>query len=152
VDLLELIRPMPMFKHFSPEEIKSFAAMTDALHEYNKGDIIIEEGDLMSSLYLLIRGSILITKSGYNTPISRLNPGAVFGEMSFLTRKPRYSNVIANDTSLVMKMDDAFFEKISPQLKDKLKDYLIELLINRLDTMNESLSKIAKYTRNFTLK
>ena len=152
MDLFELIQPMPLFKHFSEDEVRAFAAMTSALHEFKKGDVIIEEGDRMSSLYLLIQGSILITKSGYNTPISRLNPGAVFGEMSFLTKKPRYSNVIANDTALVMKMDDPFFEKIPPGIKDKLKDYLIELLINRLDTMNESLSKIAKYTRNFSLK
>ena len=152
MDLFAIIHDMPIFKNFTEDEIKGLITMEQALQEFRKGDVIIREGDKLSSLYLLIQGTILITKSGYDTPISRLNPGAVFGEMSFLTKKPRFSNVIANDNVQVMKMDEVFFKDIRPEIKDKIKDYLIELLINRLDTMNESLSKIAKYTRNFSLK
>jgi CRP-like cAMP-binding protein len=143
---------MPIFKNFTEDEVKGLAGMKQALQDFKKGEVIIREGDRLSSLYLLVQGSILITKSGYDTPISRLNPGSVFGEMSFLTKKPRYSNVIANDNVRVVKMDEVFFNDIRPEIKDKIKDYLIELLINRLDTMNESLSKIAKYTRNFSYK
>jgi CRP/FNR family cyclic AMP-dependent transcriptional regulator len=152
VTLYDTIKNMPMFRHFSAAQIKSFAEMEIGLKQFEKNDVIINEGDQLTSLYLLIEGTILITKTGYQTPISRLTPGAVFGEMSFLTKKPRYSNVIANERVRVMKMDDDFFKVVSVEIKDKIKDYLIELLINRLDTMNESLSKIAKYTRNYSIK
>ena len=141
-----------MFRHFSAAEINSFAEIGHGLRQFEKNDVIINEGDRLTSLYLLIKGTILITKTGYQTPISRLTPGAVFGEMSFLTKKPRFSNVIANEPVQVMKMDDDFFNVVSIEVKDKIKDYLIELLINRLDTMNESISKIAKYTRTYTIK
>jgi hypothetical protein len=71
--------------------------------------------------------------------------------MSFFSKKPRYSNVVANETVLVVKMDDNFFRKIDPEIKDKIKNYLIELLVNRLDIMNETLGKISTYARGYTL-
>lgn len=150
--LYELIDDMPMFKFFSEKEKKEFVAMEHSLLGFNQDDIIIQEGDAFSSLYLLIKGTILITKTGENTPLSKLTAGAVFGEMSFLTKKPRFTNVVANEKVLVMKMDDDFFRKVRPEIKDRIKDYLIELLINRLDAMNESLSKISRYARSYTLK
>jgi hypothetical protein len=48
-------------------------------------------------------------------------------------------------------MDDIFFRKIDPEIKDKIKNYLIELLVNRLDVMNETLGKISTYARGYTL-
>ena len=101
---------------------------------------------------MLIKGTVLITKTGSDTPLSELVPGAIFGEMSFLSNKPRYSNVIAKDTVIVMKMDEVFFQKLKPAIRDKIKDYLIDLLISRLDTMNETLSKISQYAQRRRLK
>jgi len=148
--LYEQIKDMPMFEHFSENEIKGFAEMKHSLLVFNKDDVIIQEGGLFTSLYLLIMGSLWITKNGYDTPLSTLKPGAIFGEMSFLTVKPRPSNAIAIEKVMVMKMDKEFFRKAKPEIRDRIKDYLVEILVNRLDTMNESLSKITKYTRNFT--
>jgi CRP-like cAMP-binding protein len=149
--LYDLIQEMPLFKHFSEEEKKRFAEIKHSLLKYKKDDYIIKEGDTYTSLYLLVRGTIAITKSGYETPISILKAGAIFGEMSYFTKKPRFSNVIAEGDVVVLKMDDAFFQKIGPTIREKINSYLMELLISRLDAMNESLSKIAKYARGFTL-
>ena len=74
--------------------------------------------------------------------IATLKPGAIFGEMSFLSNKPRSSDVIANEDVLVIKMDNDFFKKINHELKDKVKNYLIELLVERLNNVNESLKEV----------
>ena len=147
MSLFEEFDDIPMFQNFSEKEKRGIGEMHDAVLAYKKDDIIIEEGKQISSLYLLVKGAVMITKTGHKSPISRLLPGAVFGEMSFLTKKPRFSNVVADEDVLVIKMDPDFFNSVTPDIKDKIKDYLIELLINRLDTMNESLSKISKFTR-----
>ena len=149
--LIDSIDEIPMFKSFTENEKRIFAKLEHSLLGFKKDDVIIREGDTFTSLYLLIKGTILITKLGYNMPIAKLSQGALFGEMSFFTKKPRFSNVIANENVLVMKLDKAFFEKVNPEIKDKIKDYLIELLINRLDSMNESLIKISKFARGSTL-
>ena len=147
--LYEQIKDMPMFEHFLENEIKGFAEMENSLLVFNKDDVIIKERSLFTSLYLLIMGSLWITKTGFDTPLSTLKPGAIFGEMSFLTVKPRPSNVVAIEKVMIMKMDKEFFRNAKPEIRDRIKDYLIEILVNRLDTMNESLSKITKYTRNY---
>jgi len=149
--LYDMIATMPLFENFSEEEKKTFAQMDHSLLAFNKGDIIIREGDHYTSLYLLIRGSAQVTKTGYGSPIAQLKPGSVFGEISFLTHRARQSNVIAYEKILALKIDDDFFDKIEPSMRDNIKNYLIELLAGRLDRMNEALSKIAKYARGYAV-
>jgi len=151
MSLYEMIKDIPLFKNFSEEDKKMFAQMKHSVLAYNKGDTIIGEGDHYASLFLLIRGSALVTRKGYDSPVAKLKAGSVFGEISFLTRRPRQSNVIANENILTLKIDDGFFNKVDPAIRDKIKNYLIELLANRLDSMNEALSKIAKYARGYAV-
>ena len=151
MSLYEMIKDIKLFNKFSEEDKKMFAGMDHSVLAYNKGDIIIKEGDHYTSLFLLIRGSALVTRKGYDSPVAKLKAGSVFGEISFLTHRPRQSNVIANENLLAIKIDDELLDKVDPAIRDKLKNYLIELLANRLDSMNEALSKIAKYARGYAV-
>jgi len=125
--------------------------MDHSVLAYNKGDVIIKEGDHYTSLFLLIRGSAQVTRKGYNSPVAKLKAGSLFGEISFLTHRPRQSNVTANENLLAIKIDDGFLDKVDPEMRDKMKNYMIELLANRLDSMNEALSKIAQYARGYAV-
>ncbi len=147
MQLIDTLNKIPMFNHFTENEKKMFAKLEYSLLGFKNDDVIIREGDAFTSLYILIKGTIIITKAEISTPIATLSQGALFGEMSFFTKKPRYSNVIAKENVLVMKLDKSFFDVVDVGIKDKIKDYLIELLINRLDATNESLSKISKFAR-----
>lgn len=151
MSILETIKDFQMFKHFSATEKKLFAEIEHSLLGFNKDDTIIKQGEECSSLYLLVKGTVFITKTGHTTPICKLAPGAIFGEMSFFSKKPRHSSVIANETVVAVQMDDNFFSKINPEIRDKIKNYLIELLVNRLDVMNDTLGKISTYARGYTL-
>ena len=148
---LELIANFPMFKYFTEQEIQQFIKLKISYQKFQKGNVIIRQGDVDTSLYLLIVGTVSILKHGSNIPIATLKPGDVFGEMSFLTKKPRHTDVLADKDVLVIRMDDDFFEKIDLVMKDKIKDYLIELLISRLDQMNEAISHIEAFAHIHTL-
>ena len=147
MSLYEKIQDIEMFKHFTESEKQLFSSLEHSILGFNDGDFIIKEGDKNISLYVLIKGKVNITKAGNDLPLASLYPGAIFGEMSFLSKKPRYSNVVAEDAVIVIKMDGEFFRSVPPEIKDKIKDYLIELLIHRLDTMNEALSKISRFAQ-----
>lgn len=149
--LYDMIENIPLFNKFSEAEKKKFAKLDHSVLAFNKGDTIIKEGEHYTSLYLLIRGSAQVTRTGYDSPIALLKAGSVFGEISFLTRRARQSNVIAHENILALKIDDDFFAKLDATMRDKIKNYLIELLANRLDSMNEALSKIAKYARGYAV-
>ena len=148
--LYEMINEMDMFENFSEKEKKAFAKMDHAIAEYKKDDVIIREGDSFTSIYLLLRGGVLITKNRYGSQIrlAKLKPGEIFGEMSYFSKKLRQSTIIAHDDDvMVLKMDDDFFQKAKPAIRDKVKDYFIKVLCDRLDIMNESIMKISKLMR-----
>lgn len=117
--------------------------LTRPITTFDVGKIIIHEGAEHGAFYLLLQGSVLVTKAGYDYVMAQLSPGAIFGEMSFFTKKPRHTNVIASDDVLTLKMDEDFFKSISHDVRDKINTYLINILIKRLDVMNTALIKIS---------
>jgi CRP-like cAMP-binding protein len=149
MSLLEMIRGMSMFERFSEDEKKAFAEMEHSILEFSKGEDIITEGEAGKSLFLLIEGNCLITKMSDNAKIqlSKLSPGEIFGEMSFFSDKPRQSSVTAREDVKVLKMDDDFFAKAGSNIRESIKEYIIILLINRLDNMNAAIMRISKLMR-----
>jgi len=147
--LLELIDGVQMFEHLTEDEKKEFTKMEHSVLDFDKGENVITEGEQTRSLYLLLKGSCLITKTEDDAKIrlSKLSPGEVFGEMSFFSDKPRQSTVSATEKVKVLKMDDDFFKKVNPDIRDRIKDYLIALLIKRLDNMNAAIMRISKLMR-----
>ena len=144
---LELIELVPMFQGFTNTEKKKIARLDNLLISFANGETIIHENEENCALFILLKGSVQIVKKDSPQPIATLNAGSIFGEMSFLTQKPRFNSVVACDDALVMKLDDYFFRKVDPATSDKIKNYLIEVLVHRLDTMNASLAKLSKMVR-----
>jgi serine/threonine-protein kinase len=140
---------MSLFKDFTDKELEIFAEMDHIVMEYKRGENIINEGDDSSMIYLILRGSVMIVKkvNGHTIRLAKLKPGEIFGEMSFFSKKSRRSDAIAGDDAMVLRMDEDFFEKVKPEIKDKVKNYFIELLVNRLDAMNESLVSVSRLMR-----
>lgn len=144
--LTAIINEMPMFESFSDQEKQMFAEMKHSVLGFKKGETIIKEGEDSTSMYLLIKGTCIVTKTQDNMTIrlSKIKTGEFFGEMSFLTSKPRQTNVVAHEDAMVMRMDDDFFAKVDPDVRDKIKNYFIEILIQRLNAMNASILKTSK--------
>ncbi len=155
MSLYQLIDKIPLCSDFSEDEKKIFAELDHSLLNFKKGDTIIKQGEQSEKvypLYVLIEGTLSVEKKGYSRPIATLKSGSIFGEMSFLSNKPRSSNVITKEDVLVLRMDGDFFKKISFELKDKIKNYLIELLIERLDRVNESFKEISNTARGLRIR
>jgi CRP/FNR family cyclic AMP-dependent transcriptional regulator len=150
MSLYEMIKEMPIFEKFSDKEKKAFAKMEHTLCEFRQGDIILKDGERLTSIYLLVKGSVLISKTVNDAPIrlAKLRPGEIFGEMSFFSHRSRQSNVIANEDVLAIRIDDKFFKNAKPGVKDKINSYFIEVLVNRLDAMNDSIMTISKLVRS----
>ncbi len=149
MSLHEKIKDMPLFKYFTNNEMKTFSQMEHLVQSFEKDQSIIGEGEESTSLYLLVEGNVEVTKKVDDVSIrlAKLKPGELFGEMSFFSKKLRSSNVVAKDPVSVLRMDDEFFLKIDPGIRDKIKNFLIELLIKRLDNMNDAIMRVSKLMR-----
>jgi len=145
----ELLKDVPLFNDFSEEEMQILVDRDPPIKTYVKDDHLITEGDTSTTLFLLVKGVCRITKQqdGTNIQLSRLKPGEIFGEMSWVSGKPRQSNVVANEDVTVIEMDRDFFQQIKPEMSNKIKDHMIALLIKRLDNMNEAIMRISKLMR-----
>jgi len=149
MDLHALIKDLPLVEHLTEAEKDHLAGMEHALVRFGSGDTVISEGDESRCLFLLLKGSCLVTKTinGANIRLAKLKSGEIFGEMACLAKRKRQSNVIASEDVLVLKMDDAFFEKLTPGIVAKIKDYMMDLLIMRLDKMNDAIMRISTLMR-----
>ena len=152
MELLSIIRNKPMFEHFTEEELNQFNSLEFTTRSYKKEETIFKKGELYSSLYLLVRGTVSVNRIDLERQLYVLAPGDVFGEISFLTRTLRHSTVIAKDDALVIEIDDCFFDKISRSMERKIKNYFIDLLLSRLKNINETLIQMARYSVGYNLE
>jgi len=145
--LYALLKEMQMFEQFSRDEIRMIADMKHSVLGFKSGETLIAEGDESFSMFLLISGVCMITKvqDDISVRLAEIRSGELFGEMSFFTKMPRQTNVIAKDDVMVMRMDEDFFKKVDPEVRDKIKNHIIMLLISRLNTMDDSVARTSKF-------
>jgi CRP-like cAMP-binding protein len=135
---IEVINRLDFFRDFNSEEKRFFATLNSQHVTFEKHSTIIRQGEIDSSLFILLFGKVKVVREPQSkTTLAELEPGAIFGEVSFLKKKPRTTSVIAMEKVVVLKMDGEMIERLNPILLNKFKNQLIELLLGRLDKMNE---------------
>lgn len=134
----KLIDQIPFFAQFSHEDKVMLAEVGNFFETYEKGNVIIQEGTTGDTLFVIIRGSVAVNKNSYpERALATLKAGAVFGEISFLMRRPRSTNVVAEEKTTCFVMNNETLKEMSPTLQIQFKDQLIEILVKRLDAMND---------------
>ncbi len=102
------------------------------------GEPLIEQGDRTERVYVLIEGSVEVTKDGVSvTKVAE--PGAVFGEMAVLLDVPHTAAVrtLAPSRFYVIDNARAFLER-----HPAANWHLCRLLARRLDALNQYLVDI----------
>ena len=113
------------------------ARVDSHIAEYKKGEHFIRKGEKDSTIFVLLKGSLAITKDEVlDAELNTLNLGAMFGGVPLITRKSRSTNVIAKKKVVVLKMDSYILKTLDPAILNKFKDHLLKILIGRLDEMN----------------
>ncbi|CAI2719590.1 cyclic nucleotide-binding domain-containing protein [Nitrospina watsonii] len=107
------------------------------------GDYVVRVGDADYGFFVIIKGTFSVIKPD-DIFLSHLNPGDLFGEISLKSPRKRYSNVVADEEGIVFKVDAMLLDKISSNLHLKIKNQVIEVLIRRLDDMNQRLVKLTR--------
>ncbi len=116
LDNVTFLQQLSLFRGLSRQEIESVA---DKLEErrYSRNEVILWQGDLTDSLYLIKMGVVGVTRlSNDRTPqlLAYLKQGQVLGEMGLLTAQSSTATVTAltKVEMLIFKRQD-FFELLS---------------------------------------
>ncbi len=88
--------------------------------DFVRGNLLFSEGEEGDTMYIILEGKVLITKSlGETTKtLAVLEPGDFFGEMSLLTGETRSANAMVSEDSRMLVVDqEAFSTLVSTNAK-----------------------------------
>lgn len=125
----------------TPNIIPLFANMTrdDFLNVVEKmvplqflpGEKIVEEGKVGDSIYIISRGRVKVisTIKGEAMELGELGPNDFFGEVSYLTGRPRTATIIALEETEIFELKGSDLTRIislHDWIKERLEDYYSE--------------------------
>ena len=125
VRLMDVISKIPFFAPLQETEREELAEDAN-MHVFSAGEVIIREGDPGRSVYVILDGRVRVftRDNGDNElELATLGVGQFFGEMSFVSGKPRSSSVAALELSVVVELSYDSMANIIEQ-NQSVKDVL----------------------------
>ena len=120
---------IPFFEKFSKEKKRFIFSMDCNVGYFKDRQFILSEGELDDSFYIILGGAVRVSRENPDGPelrkshtrkrsgkVSKLKPGTVFGELSFVNKRPRSSTLLSEDEVSLIKMDGAMIERLNPVL------------------------------------
>jgi small-conductance mechanosensitive channel/CRP-like cAMP-binding protein len=94
--------------------VEIFAALDDAVlvelarstrtDLFAAGEVIVRQGEMGGSMFIVVRGAVVVSIDPGGREVARLDEGAYFGEMSLLTGAPRNATVHAGADSDLLEI------------------------------------------------
>jgi CRP-like cAMP-binding protein len=102
-----------LFKSFGPNERRELMELFKS-KPFKAGEILVEEGKKGEGLYILLSGTLEVTRIRNGSPftIAELVPGDMFGEISLLTNKPTVATVRALTDCFVLRLSKKNFDEV----------------------------------------
>ena len=151
-DYMGVIQKSRLFSGIEPDEANGMSKCLEiTFREYDKEEVIFNEGDKISKIGMVIQGNVSIEKADYwgNRHImTYVSAGEIFGE-AYACSNDKTSNVevVAADKCIVAFLDTYKVMTVcssSCQFHSKLIHNLIYMLADRCVVMNEKITHLAK--------
>ena len=107
---------------------------------YPAGTLIIREGDLDDSFYILLSGVVSITKN--NQHIGNLQEGDCFGEMGYLAQTERTASVTSKTDVALIKVNAANLDRAEEGTQLRFLKAFVGTVINRLQQTTAVLTQL----------
>jgi CRP/FNR family transcriptional regulator, cyclic AMP receptor protein len=143
IELAARLRRMRPWAHFNDEQIFRLTRVAlEELHEV--GGVVFAHRGRSRDLYILERGEITAQRTtSYGTfPLGALQPGELFGEVSYITGHERSSDAVATQPTQVLRFEAAALDDLVEELPDlgvQLYWSLWHGLAHKLRATNEQL-------------
>jgi CRP-like cAMP-binding protein len=115
-DYIEFLKSIEFFKPLDGDDLK-LLNQACKLETYDKGQVVIAEGDIKEKFYIIFKGSVNIYKGYYGKDrslLANLMTGEMFGELSFIDDQPRSATAVTSEnTKLLSIRKDDFLKLLS---------------------------------------
>jgi len=127
-DVIDYVHNVPFFENFSKEQVKEILNASNLIR-VRKGRIVVAEGDIDDSFYIILSGKAAVNKNKKN--IALIERGECFGEMAYVSGQARAANCI------LMKISATLLDKSSESMQLLFSKNFAKTLVKRI-------SKVAK--------
>ncbi|MBZ5736715.1 Crp/Fnr family transcriptional regulator [Nocardioides mangrovi] len=112
-------------------------------HRYDRGEILVHEGEPSDSLHLVATGRLAVrvsTADGDNATINLLGPGDYFGELSLIDgqQQVRTATIVALEPAETMALSASAFRELR-QRHPAADQLLLRLMARRIDELSARL-------------
>ncbi|ADE16572.1 cyclic nucleotide-binding protein [Nitrosococcus halophilus Nc 4] len=129
---------------FSPEDLELLCSC-GVTRSYPKHTVLIHEGDLSDSLYIILSGKVKVyvsDENGKEAILRTQKEGEYFGELALLDERPRSASVMTLEKSRLSVVSKAVFSRCLKEHPDfALK--LLCTLTHRVRSLTESVRNLA---------
>ena len=135
----ESIKSLGFFKGFSDADIWELMRAC-SWQSHSRGAMIIREGELEDSFYVVLSGVVSIEKS--SRAMDSLQQGDCFGEMGYLSGARRSASAVARTDVSLMKINAAAIDRAAPETQLRFHKAFVRTLISRLAETTAVLAKL----------
>lgn len=104
--------------------------------KFEQDDIVFFEGEQGDAIYILLSGSVIACKTstidGRMVVLAQIKPGSIFGEMAVIHENVRSATIIAQETSMALRIGKENFGKFIT-LEPKYSVNMLKTLANRIE-------------------
>ena len=143
--LVKLMDEIPFFKEMDTSDREDLLGHETHWVQFKPQEKILKEEEVDYGFYVLLEGQVSVMRSNpAEVSLAQLVPGSIFGEVTMKAKRPRTSSIEADNDVTLLKVDSQLMDQMSPELAIKVKDQIIDLVITRLDEVNNQLSSFIR--------
>lgn len=148
---LKLKESVSFFSSFTDGELLGLLKLAVS-QKYSDGDIIFKENSRGEEMYIILAGSVRITKYVGNKKeevLTVLQPGACFGEMGVINQSPRSASAyVEGGDAILLVINEKLLSQNNMLLAFKLYRNFAKMLAERLRETNEKFQAATIGDRN----
>ena len=149
-ETVTFLREVRLFKDIATPEL---SVLGDSLRErtLKRGQVLFREGDVGEEMFLVRRGSIVISKpvtGRVEQVLARIGPGDFFGEMALFDRSPRSATVQSDSESSLLVLDREGLRQLteeSPRAAAAFFHALVQVFIERLRASGDLVAEVTRW-------
>lgn len=130
------LRFLAFFKDFNDEQITEVVNASE-WKDFSKGEVIVSEGELETAFYIIAKGGVNVVRR--DTIVGTMKQGDCFGEIAFLTQRPRHATIVARTEVSLMSVSTSLLEQASTDTQVQYYRIFLENLVSRLSQATDKL-------------
>jgi len=128
IEKIITLKSIELFSEINEEDLFNLATSLKEI-EYESAVKVITQGDLGTSMYIVISGEVEVQIDGKK--IVTLGEKEVFGELAALDPEPRAATVVTTETTLLFKIDNTILYYLIAEYPAVAKG-IIRILCDRI--------------------